>query len=267
MAQELENFQILNLEALKLLSLSVWCSFSENEQEYLLKGRATATQDGTCSYALLLTDLKTFYFCSAQTTQIQQEISDYNPNIQGGISGIIKTLNSIISKFDPRASYSILGNTFSVSKVLNNIYKFKWDFNLEALSPEASQAAVKNYLILPFSKTLMAQDRLLKTLEEQLLAQDPRRKPSDIRSYLDSSQSFPDFSGLEKAQEALKESFMVPLRELELKTRKEAKRKAPSPAPQKRAKPNTSETEAKRKKELQSKLNKAKKKTPTMDFL
>ena len=80
----------------------------------------------------MLTDLENVYFSCAKTTQIKKEVAvtnnqNYNPHIQGGITGILDALNSCISVFDPNARYEVSTTqcVLEIHKTLNSVYDFK----------------------------------------------------------------------------------------------------------------------------------------------
>lgn len=131
------DFVVKNCEELELLSDCAWWTLKGLDGEmWMVRGKCVENNENR--YSVLLTDLATVFFASAGTSQIAQEASvksrqDYNPNVKGDIRGIIKTLDECLSCNNYGTSYIVkpAKNKLKISKLLNDIYYFKWIFSLK----------------------------------------------------------------------------------------------------------------------------------------
>ncbi|CAG9311427.1 unnamed protein product [Blepharisma stoltei] len=281
-----KTFFLTHLDSLKLLEDKNWWSLTQDDEIWMIKAKAVSGNDGSASYALILTNMRDTYFSSAGTTQIQQEITQYNPNIQGGMAGLVNMLNTIISKKDPQSTYKIRidqnSAEFEAKKTLSAIYEFNWKFSAIQLDEDISKRILSTLMVIPLCKTVVAQDSLIKQLEDQAGA---RRNAVDMKLFVPKNiEEIPCPELAQHTVAALNESYAQPVREIEgyVRVENERKRKfieeakepikkfrANSPKPQQKSKVDykESEEEVRRKRELEIKLAMGKKGKKKLEFV
>ena len=285
-ADSYTEFIIKRSEDLKLANKGHWFRFVFEATTWLVKGQCAAND--TTSYSLLVTDLSNVYFTSASTTQILKEIKvrykqEYNPLIQGGMAGLIPTLNSCISEYNSETQYimTTIPPMLEIHRTMNAIYDFKWVFSLTRLAPEIGKKVLQSFLVMPLINTVVAQDNLIQSLEEQYKKQmkvdlryaqnqdfnikiGPNAKESIQEACV---QSIKDEEGRFTRENEKKRKMEEEKRANELKRKNDQDIK-----PEKRGKPNVaanyqeSDLELKRKMEIEARLNKKKEKKK-LDFL
>lgn len=256
-------------EALKDLSKNPWWVFEQNNEKFLIKGFCSAENS---RYSILITNFSRSYFARAGSSQIQKEIEDFNPMIQGGISGVLPLLNSCISKLNEEAKYTLIKNlkSFELETIVKGLFQFKWAISLEKQSRSISKKIVENLIVMPLTNTILIQDHALKAFEETT------KKKSELDLKLVENKNFLLINS-SSALEPFMAGFLSALKVEENKVNRVAevdndlKRKANTPVvAQKMFKKADgyveSEAEVKRKIEIQARLAKKKDKKK-LDFI
>ena len=174
--QGFSEFVLKHSDHLKDLSKSPWWTFEQGGQKYWVKGFCSSEKS---RYSILICNLSRSYFARAGTSQIVKETQEFNPMIQGGVSGVLPLLESCISSFNAEARYSLLKEhrTFEVETVVKGLFQFKWVIALEKQPRSVSKKIVENLILMPLANTVLIQDSSLRLIEEST-----KRKPEfDIR--------------------------------------------------------------------------------------
>ena len=160
------EFVLKNKEHLKDLAGVGWWKFENDSGTWLVKGFCST--EANCRYSIMLTDFSRVYFSTAAASQINREVSEFNPIIMGGVAGVLPLLQSSLSGFDQSTKYILekSAKLFEIQAVIKGMFQFKWVFNLERLKKAVGKKVIEKFLVLPLVNTVLAQDAAIKVAEE-----------------------------------------------------------------------------------------------------
>lgn len=163
---QFSEFVLKNKEHLKDLANVSWWKFENDSGTWLVKGFCST--EANCRYSIMLTDFSRVYFSTAAASQINREVTEFNPIIMGGVAGVLPLLQSAISGFDQNTKYILekSAKLFEIQAVIKGMFQFKWVFNLERLKKAVGKKVIEKFLVLPLVNTIVAQDAAIKTIEE-----------------------------------------------------------------------------------------------------
>ena len=270
----------------KILSKAAWWAFETERSRVYVLGKADME---TQHFAILITDLKAVWMSVGGPEAVQAQHRDYNKGLETDIPGLTAHIDRLISDFRPENTYEFLNNSFKVSTLLGNVYRFQCVFPCNPLNDALTQFILHNYLIGCLFTVIKTQENVIDRQTALIRALEGKQKADlegDVRRLAQENRR--GKVGLGRIGREVMEEMVagdVRLAEEQVKAREtELKRKRAEDAQRqvegiKRAKPNPppapaqyqeTEDEVLRRLELAQKLQKppeAKKKTKRMDFL